>query len=74
MCLGQITLSKIEEICPFNSKPKQDLNNINVHTKFGENPLKFTCYHLEMKIQMNGCTTDRQKDGQTDRWMNNVKP
>ena len=24
------------------SNPKPDLNNINAHTKFGENPLKFT--------------------------------
>ena len=33
--------------------PKLDLHNINVHTKFGENPLIFTkSYLLEMKIRM----------------------
>ena len=33
------------------SNPKPDLHNINAHSKFGENPLIFTRYRLEMKIQ-----------------------
>ena len=40
MCGGQITLSKIEEICPL-AIPNQ-ISNINAQTKFGENPLIFT--------------------------------
>ena len=32
------------------SNPKPDVHNINAHTKFGENPLMFTCYHLGTKI------------------------
>ena len=38
--LLQITLSKIDEICPLAIP--EDLYNINAHTKFGENPLIFT--------------------------------
>ena len=49
------------------SKPKPDPHNINAHTKFGENPLKFTRYHLETK---NGQTDDGRTNGQTT----NVKP
>ena len=40
MCCGQIILSKKDEMPISNSEP--DLNNINAHTKFGENPLTFT--------------------------------
>ena len=43
------------------SNPKQDLHNINAHTKFGENPLMFTRYYPERK---NGWTDGRR----TDRW------
>ena len=31
------------------SNPKPDIHNINAHTKFGENPLMFSRYHLETK-------------------------
>ena len=32
------------------SNPKPDLDNINAHIKFGENPLLFTRYSPETKI------------------------
>ena len=32
------------------SNPEPDLHNINANIKFGENPLKFTCYDPETKI------------------------
>ena len=41
MCRGQIILSKNRRNLPI-SNPKPDLENINAHTKFGENPLIFT--------------------------------
>ena len=44
------------------SIPKPDLYNINARTKFGENPLMFTCYHPETK---NGRTDGRTTDGRT---------
>ena len=55
------------------SNPKPDLHNINAHTKFGENPLKFTQVIIWNKKQM-----DRRTDGWTDRrtdtGMSNMKP
>ena len=47
-CLGQITPSKFDEICPL-AIPIQ-ISTISKHTWFGENPLTFTCYHPETKI------------------------
>ena len=37
------------------SKPKPDLHNINVHTKFGENPFMFTQV-ITWKGNMEGLT------------------
>ena len=113
-CLRQITLSKIDEICPLAisnqlstismhipslvkipcyllkllsgnenmgmsradnsiknwrnlpiSNPKPDLHNINAHTKFGENPLKFTQVIIQ-KRKTDGQTEVRQMDGRTE--------
>ena len=36
----------------FISRPKPTLHNINVQTKFTENPLTITHYHPETKLQM----------------------
>ena len=54
MCGGQITVKNWRNL-PI-SNPKWDHHNINAHTKFDENPLRFTCYHPAMKI----CTCCRQ--------------
>ena len=40
------------------SNPKPDLHNINAHTKFGENPLKFT-HVIIQKRNMDGHMTNR---------------
>ena len=42
----QTTLSKIDEIRHYN--PKQDLHNIDAHTKFGKNPLQLLCGNENM--------------------------
>ena len=45
MCGGQITLPKIDKICPLAIQSQISTctkYNINAHTKFGENPLTFT--------------------------------
>ena len=47
------------------SNPKPDLNNINAHTKFGENPLMFTQVIIR-KRKTDGRCTDGQTDGHTD--------
>ena len=49
MCRGQITPSKIDEICPI-SNPKPDFLIINAHTKFGENSLIVTCVTYRPEI------------------------
>ena len=55
--------------------PKADLDNINAHTKFGENPLTSTRYRSKMKILMDNWQTDGQADGQMDRYRDiNMKP
>ena len=51
------------------SNPKQDRHNINKHTEFGENPLKFT-----QVIALNENTDGRTTDGQTDGRTANVIP
>ena len=47
---------------PINN-PKPDLHNINVHTKFGENPFAFT--QVIVQNLKYGWTHDRQTDTQT---------
>ena len=64
-CWGQITIKNWWNLPISNSKA--DLHNINAHTKFGENPLKFTCFHPETKIQTAGWTYDKGMDGWKDR-------
>ena len=44
------------------SNPKPDLHNINAHTKFGENPLKFT------QVIIHKQNTDRWTDRRTYNW------
>ena len=45
------------------SNPKPDFQNIDAHTKFGENPLMFTSRNEKWTdVQL----TDRQTDGHTD--------
>ena len=66
MCCGQITLSKIDEICPLaNLKP--DLHNINAHTVFGENQFIFTQVIIWKQKWMDGCMYDRWTEGHRDR-------
>ena len=59
------------------SNPKQDLYNINAHTKFGENPLMFTQVIIR-KGKTHGQTddgrTDRQTDGFTDDQRETIIP
>ena len=57
------------------SNPKPDINNINAHTKFGENPLMFTQVIIRKRTDgraegwTDGCTMDgHTMDGWTDRW------
>ena len=57
-------MSKFDENLPI-SNPKPDLHNMNARTKFGENPLMFIIW----KLNMDGHTTD----GWTDRWHTDVQ-
>ena len=59
---------KIWRNLPINN-PKPYLHNINAHTKFGENPLKFTQVIIR-KCKMDGQTDD----GRTDTQTSNVTP
>ena len=45
------------------SNPKPDPHNIYAHTMFSENPLIFTCYRPEIKIQMDWHMTDKRTHG-----------
>ena len=49
---------------PINN-PKSDLHNINVHIKFGENPLMFT-HVIIRKQNTDGRTTEGRTDRHTD--------
>ena len=55
---------KIQRKLPV-SNPKSDLHNINVHTKFRENPLTFTQVIIQKRKRMAG----RMTDGRTDKHM-----
>ena len=55
------------------SIPKSDIHNINAHTKFGENPLKFTQVIIQ-KQKTDGGTDIRLMDGWTDTQTSNLKP
>ena len=59
MCQGQITLKNWQNLPIGNPKP--DLNNINAHTMFGENPFIFTQVIIQ-KQKYDG--TDRHTDSQ----------
>ena len=48
ICHRQITVKNRQNL-PI-SNLQLDLHNINTHAKFGENPLVFTQYCLEMKM------------------------
>ena len=61
-CFGQITPSKFDEICPL-AIPNQISTIPMHHSKFGENPLRLTRYHLETKYGW----TDMY-DWRTDRY------
>ena len=50
------------------SNPKPDLQNINAHTKFSENPLMFTQVII-LKWNMDGQTDGRMTDGWMDKHM-----
>ena len=80
LCGGQIIVMSI-------SNPKQDLHNINAHTKWVDNSvnnwqnlpisnsiLQYQCIdHLETKIQMDGWT-DRQQTEECLIWNHNTPP
>ena len=65
MCCRQITLLKIDEICPL-AMPKQT-STISMHTPFGKNLLTFTRFHPKMIIGMN----EQMYEGHTDGHMEN---
>ena len=48
------------------SNPKPDIYNINAHTKFGENPLKFTQVIILKLKQTDGPTEGRTTDVQRE--------
>ena len=52
------------------SDPKPDLHNINAHTMFGENPLRFTEVIIRKRNTEDGRTDVRTTDGRTS----NMKP
>ena len=54
------------------SNPKPDIHNINAHTKFGENPLKFT--QVIVRKQKYGWTDIRQTDRHTDNQSETIIP
>ena len=53
------------------SNPKQDLHNINAHTKFGENPLTFTQVLVRKWKYISTYDRERTNDRQADGHMDN---
>ena len=74
VCLGHITPSKIDEICPL-AIPNQSPQYQCTYQVWWKPIDVYSSYHPERKNGWtDGCTTDGRTDRWTDSWTTNVKP